>query len=136
MGHYKDGNSWLIIQCQNMQRQLLPLRFISRLLSDNSLLSILMFVIGYCIIYCSCHHICVCYTVALHCFYIKRLLIFHIIVVVNVYKLYSKCINICLHSEKKIYESSVNRFIIFLRKENDITVVKGNTLVMEFLFMH
>lgn len=73
-------------------------------------------------------------TVALHCSNIlkKKSFSFDIMVVVNVYKLYSTCINICLHAEKK--KSSVNRFIIFLREVtgNDIKWVKRNNLVMAF----
>lgn len=45
----------------------------------------------------------------------KKLFSFDTMVDVNVYKLYSTCINTCLHGRCGV-GSSVNRFIIFLRE--------------------
>lgn len=68
-------------------------------------------------------------TVALHLSSIysaytkKKSFSFDIMVDVNVYKLYSTCINTCLHGRRGV-GSSVNRFIIFLRE------VRGNYIKM------
>lgn len=59
---------------------------------------------------------------------------FDIMVVVNVYKLYSTCIKKIFAFMQEEKKSSVNGFIIFLRevRGNDIKWVKRNNLVMAF----
>lgn len=56
---------------------------------------------------------CICRAYTVHIW--KKSFSFDIMVDVNVYKLYSTCINTCLHGRCGV-GSSVNRFIIFLRE--------------------
>lgn len=57
---------------------------------------------------------CICRAYTVH-IWKKKSFSFDIMVDVNVYKLYSTCINTCLHGRCGV-GSSVNRFIIFLRE--------------------